>query len=392
MNTVEDNDTAATSLVARIRNILLQPSVEWDKIALETTTAKDVFSRYVLILAAIPALASLIGSQVFGVNAFLFSVKPPLWQSAMTAVLVYGLSLVSVWVLSLVINALTPTFQGEKNTTQAYKVAAYSNTPGWLVGIFSLIPHLGVLGLLGLYGIYLLYRGLPRLMKSPVEKSTTFTLAVVVVGIVVNLVLFALIAPVMGLVGGAGANIAANAPSEVTINGKNVDVTGLEAAARKMEDAAEKMQNPEAVKVVDPNVLEGLMPAMVAGAARGEVTTSANSAGQYSGSSAEAQYLIEDGNLNVKVTDIGAMGAMAALGTAMNVNSSRKVGESYEKITTENGRLVSESYDADTKHGKYSVLVAERILIEAEGDNVEMATLKSAVDAVGVTRAEKLIE
>ncbi|WAC47771.1 Yip1 family protein [Asticcacaulis sp. SL142] len=392
MNTVEDNDTAATSLVARIRNILLQPSVEWDKIAQETTTAKEVFSRYVLILAAIPALATLIGSQIFGVNAFLFSVKPPLWQSVMTAVLVYGLSLVSVWVLSLVINALTPTFQGEKNPAQAYKVAAYSNTPGWLAGIFSLIPHLGVLGLLGLYGIYLLYRGLPRLMKSPVEKSTTFTLAVVVVGIVVNLVLFAVVAPVMGLVSGAGANIAANAPSEVTINGKTVDVTGLEAAARKMEDAAEKMQNAEAVKVVDPNVLEGLMPAMVAGAARGEVTTSANSAGQYSGSSAEAQYLIEDGNLNVKVTDIGAMGAMAALGTAMNVNSSRKVGESYEKITTENGRLVSESYDADTKHGKYSVLVAERILIEAEGDNVEMATLKSAVDAVGFTRAEKLIQ
>ncbi|OYW79241.1 MAG: hypothetical protein B7Z26_08390, partial [Asticcacaulis sp. 32-58-5] len=157
-------------------------------------------------------------------------------------------------------------------------------------------------------------------------------------------------------------------------------------------DAAEKMQNAEAVKVVDPNQLEDLMPVMVAGAARGEVTSSANSVGQYSGSSAEARYLVEDGNLSVKVADIGAMGAMAALGTAMNVNSSRKTGDSYEKITTENGRLVSESYDADTKHGKYSVLVAERILIEAEGDNVEMATLKSAVDAVGIARAEKLIQ
>jgi len=72
---------------------------------------------------------------------------------------------------------------------QAFKVAAYSCTPGWVIGIVALIPALSPLGILGLYGLYLLYLGLPALMKSPKEKSLGYTIAVVVAGIIMLVVI-----------------------------------------------------------------------------------------------------------------------------------------------------------------------------------------------------------
>jgi hypothetical protein len=68
-------------------------------------------------------------------------------------------------------------------------LAAYSHTPGWLVGVFALIPALGILGILGLYGLYLLYVGLPVLMKSPKEKITGYTVAIIISAIILFFVI-----------------------------------------------------------------------------------------------------------------------------------------------------------------------------------------------------------
>jgi len=55
-----------------------------------------------------------------------------------------------VYALALIIEAPAPTFNGTKNSGQALKVAAYSSTAGWLVGVFSLVPALSFLQILGL--------------------------------------------------------------------------------------------------------------------------------------------------------------------------------------------------------------------------------------------------
>jgi len=107
----------------------------------------------------------------------------------MHAIVRYVLTLVGVYVLALIIDALAPTFSGEKNIDQAFKLAAYSYTPGWLVGIFALIPALGFLGILGLYGIYLLYVGLPVLMKSPQDKSKRYTITIIIAAVVIFIVI-----------------------------------------------------------------------------------------------------------------------------------------------------------------------------------------------------------
>jgi hypothetical protein len=102
---------------------------------------------------------------------------------------------VMVVVISIVIDALAPTFKAEKNREQALKVAVYSSTPVWLAGVLQIIPVLGVVGILGgLYALYLLYLGLPRLMKCPTDTAVGYTLAVIVAAIVIGLVGSAVIA------------------------------------------------------------------------------------------------------------------------------------------------------------------------------------------------------
>jgi hypothetical protein len=90
-----------------------------------------------------------------------------------------------VYAFALVIDGLAPSFGGEKNRLQAFKVAAYSGAAAYVAGIFAVLPGAGFLGLLGLYSVYLLYLGLPKLMKVPPQQALVFTAVVTVATILV---------------------------------------------------------------------------------------------------------------------------------------------------------------------------------------------------------------
>ena len=174
------------NLVDRVKRILLSPQSEWEVIDGESTTPKALYTGYIMPLAAIGPIASVIGYSVFGMRVpFTGTVyRTPIGAAVTNAVVTYVLTLVGVWVLSLIIDALAPTFGGTKSPIQALKVAAYSSTAAWIAGIFALMPGLRMLGILGLYSIYLLYLGLPILMKSTKDRAVAYTVLVVVVQIV----------------------------------------------------------------------------------------------------------------------------------------------------------------------------------------------------------------
>jgi hypothetical protein len=173
-------------LTERVKNIILQPAQEWRVIEKEATTVAELYTSYIMILAAIGPVASIIGLSIFGVSApFTGTYRLPFGSVIGHAVVSYALALAGVYVFGLVINALAPTFLGTKDEIQALKVAAYSSTASWLAGIFMLVPALSFLQILGLYSLYLLYLGLPLLMKAPAEKALVYTVIVVVIGVVI---------------------------------------------------------------------------------------------------------------------------------------------------------------------------------------------------------------
>ena len=175
------------NLVERAKNILLQPNAEWETISKESPAVIDLYRDYIVPLAAIGPVASIIGMSLFGIS-MPFSggtYRVPLMSSITHGIASYVLALVAVFVIALIIDALAPVFGGEKNQMQALKVSAYASTPSWLAGIAMLIPMLGIIGLLAsLYSLYLVYLGLPVLMKATKEKAIGYTAVVVVAAIV----------------------------------------------------------------------------------------------------------------------------------------------------------------------------------------------------------------
>ena len=190
--------TDSKPLVERAKNIIMRPKDEWPRIDAEPATIGGIYKSYAMILAAIPPLAGLIGALVFGYSFLGITYRPPVGSAVGFAVVQYVLSLVGIYVLALIIDALAPTFKGTKDTLKAFKVAAYSWTAAWIAGIFNIIPSLSWLSLLGLYSLYLLYLGLPRLMRVPEDKALGYTVVTVLVAIVIWVVIGAVATLFMG--------------------------------------------------------------------------------------------------------------------------------------------------------------------------------------------------
>ena len=60
------------NIIQRAQDILLKPKATWPQIAAEPASVASIFQQWLLILAAIPALASFIGLSLLGVGGFGF--------------------------------------------------------------------------------------------------------------------------------------------------------------------------------------------------------------------------------------------------------------------------------------------------------------------------------
>ena len=145
MSVVEDGSTVP--LVQRVKGILLTPKAEWERIDLEPATPAGLYRGYIVILAAIAPICTVIGSLVFGFSFFGVTIRPSPVNVIVSAALAYLMSLVAVYVVALVIDALAPNFGAEKNRIQALKVATYAWTAAWIGGVFNLIPALALIGI-----------------------------------------------------------------------------------------------------------------------------------------------------------------------------------------------------------------------------------------------------
>jgi hypothetical protein len=183
-----------STLANRAKNMIVTPKTEWPVIDIEPTSIGDIYRSYVFPLAAIPAVAGLIGNMLFGVSVLGTTYRMSPVTAISGAVTQYIMSLIMVFVLALIIEGLAPTFGGTKNRTQAFKVAAYASTAGWVAGVLLILPQLALLVFLaGLYNLYLLYLGLPLLMRSPPEKALGYTVVTIVAAIVLGLIAGAIV-------------------------------------------------------------------------------------------------------------------------------------------------------------------------------------------------------
>ena len=111
------------NIVDRVKNILLTPATEWDVIAAETTPQKTLILNYVLPLAAFAAIMHFISLSLVGTRGMFGGVfhMPIMWGLVM-AIYHLVMAVIAVFVIGFIIDALAPTFGGQKNLDQAEKL------------------------------------------------------------------------------------------------------------------------------------------------------------------------------------------------------------------------------------------------------------------------------
>jgi hypothetical protein len=178
-----------SNLIQRVQDILLRPKPTWDKIDTEPATVRGLYTGYVMILAALPPIAGVIGSLALA-PLFGNMGAASLSYVIVLALVQYGLALVGIYIFAMVVDALATSFDGTKNQIQAFKGVVYGATASWVGGALGFVPVLGWLVALagGIYSLYLFYLGLPKLMKVPQEKAIGFVVVSVIVAVVIQVV------------------------------------------------------------------------------------------------------------------------------------------------------------------------------------------------------------
>ena len=397
------------NLVERVQAILLKPRETWPVIEAEAGDVPSIYKNYLVYMAAIPAVATFIGMSLLGFGAFGVSFRVPILSGLVNMVVGFVLSLAMIYVLSLIADALAPSFGGQKNSLNAFKLVAYGATAGMVGGVFNLIPALSMLGVLaGLYSIYLLYTGIPVLMKAPQDKALGYTAVLIVCGIVAGLIVGAVSAMFSG--GGHGMMMGgATPPAEVNIQVPGSDVTintaKLEEAAKKMEAAGKEMEAAQAKgdsaaagkalgdmmgalggqggKPIAPEALQAFVPAKLGAMERSAIEARTDNAMGMSFSSVTSEFRNDKGRVEVKVQDIGAVPAlMMAMGAWSSSTVNRETQTEVEKVYKKDGVAVKEEYRKDGSRAEMTMMLANGVMIEVTGDNVDMDGVRTALNSL----------
>lgn len=415
------------SLIDRVKNILLTPKTEWPVIAGETATTSGLITGYVIPLAAIGAIAGFISHSIIGTTIPFIggTIRTPIGAGIGLAVFGLLMSIAIVFLLSIIINALAPTFAAEQNSGQAMKLAVYSYTAAWIAAVFVLLPWVGVLLMLAgaCYSVYLLYLGVPSMMKCTEDKAVGYTAVIVICAIVLSVLLMILSSCIGGaaLVGsgamsGMGRMGNADRESKVTFE-KDSAMAKLQELGKKMEESGKKMEAAQkngtdaekmaaatamfgtlmsGGKSADPISIEQLKPFVpdtFAGLPKKSSKAERSGVSSLMISKAEATYGDESGqkNISLDVSDTGGMAGLMGMASWINVQSEREDANGSERTMKVDGRMVNEKVSKRPGGtNSYSVVLGDRFMVNVSGQGVDMPTLKAAVAALDLKKLEAM--
>jgi hypothetical protein len=410
------------ALIERVQSILTRPRATWPAILAESGDAATIYSRYVVILAAIPAICGLIGWTLVGAGMFGVTVKLPLMTALGRMVAGYVLSLVMVWVLAQIVNALAPTFGGTKDALAALKLVAYASTAAFVGGIFGLWPSLVAFALIAsLYSIYLLYTGIAVMMRCPPARAGAYTAVVGACAFVAVVVIAGVLSAfegrgALGLGNGViaglpdtsrGGDVRIETPDGATVT---INPSAMAEMAKRMEEAGKRMESAQksgdsaaAGKAMGdilgavtggggapiPSAdLKALFPESIGDMKRGNVESQSGQAMGIGGSVAKATYASGDRRAELSIIDSGGLAGLAALAGWANMTMDKETDGKVEKVYKDGARTVHEEYRKDGSHGEMAVILANGIVVSADGSRVDMATLKGIVQGVDLAKLE----
>jgi hypothetical protein len=403
-----------SKIIARAKAILLTPRTEWPLIAAEPASVAGLYTNYILIMAAIPAVVRFLSSSLIGQSTFLLGTyRMPIATGLEIAVVSYVLALVGVFVLALIVEALAPTFGGEKNRVQALKSVAYAYTASWVASIIGLVPGLGLISALAglIYGLYLLNLGLPFTMKCPADKSLGYTVVSVIAAIVVYIVLGLLMRPLYGSfglgMGGSGALGRHSAPGSFASGSAGA---ALQDYAKRLQDASKQVDAAQSsgdanakanamgqlvgaamgggkVESLAPDRIKPFLPDTLNGLNRTQAAAERNAALGVQISKATASYSDGGSNrLNLEITDTGSLKGLVGFAAGWGgVEQEREDDTGYDKTYKSGDQIIHEKWNKQSQSGEYGMVIAERFSVVVSGNAASIDELKRAASSVNAS-------
>ncbi len=308
---------------------------------------------------------------------------------------------------------------------QAMKVAAYGFTAGWVASFGLLLP--GIAGLIvlagAIYSIYLLYLGLQLVMQSPADKVGGYTAVTVISAVVLSAVIGLIIGPLSG-----GSMMGESVVRDRQFDkdspigkleqwGKQVEAAGkkMEAAAKAREQQAPDQEQNQSqdqamgqamgemmgallggggtpAAALQPAQMKDFAPETLGGLPRLSINAERNAAIGLQVSKLDAQYGEDQGGdtLRLQITDAGGARAFLGMVSWAGVEQDSETATGYKRTYRQDGRTLHEEWDGAHNRGQFSLILAERFIVELQGKVESMETLKRAAKDIDLDGLEGL--
>jgi hypothetical protein len=190
----------------------------------------------------------------------------------------------------------------------------------------------------------------------------------------------------------------------------------LDQFARKMEEAGKRMEQAQksgdpkkqmeaamgalgtalsggkGVEPVQLDVLKPFAPEKFAGLSRTDMRSDRSGVAGLMAAKVEAEYGEGDRTVQLEIVDTGGAAGLTALAgwAALGATRESENSERVERMRREGNRMVHEEISKRGGTNTYSVILADRFMVSAEGRGVDIDTLKSAVGSLDLAKLEAL--
>jgi len=211
-----------------------------------------------------------------------------------------------------------------------------------------------------------------------------------------------------------GYGYSSSAAPRVTYD-KDSKMAKLEEFGRKMEEAGKKMEaaqksgdpkrqmeasmaalgtamsGGQGVEPVQIDQLKPFVPATFAGLPQTSAAAERSGVTGLMVAKAQARYGDASGkNVRLEVVDTGGAAGLMGLASWMGVQVEREDDNRSERTRREGNRMIHEEVDKRGGRNKYTVVVADRYVVAAEANGVDIGALKSGVNSVDLAKLETL--
>ena len=160
----------------RIVYLVFRPKAEWDAIAREQTSVDALLRRYILPLALLAPVATVIGMKTFDrdwdpAHGFLV----PADKILAAGVTTYFATVGSILVLAAIFTLIAPMFGVVRDYLAALKVATYGAIPVMLTGATLFLPVMAIVTMVGVcHTLFLFWVGVRRVLHVPHGDAAEF--------------------------------------------------------------------------------------------------------------------------------------------------------------------------------------------------------------------------